>query len=88
MDSETEILQETEVAEVLLRKATVEDVKVSRKDMREGLFYWLKSDKTGKFDKKNYVITEHTDPYEVANWLAAGMMYVLLTTPEQVCTAT
>ena len=40
--------------------------------------YWVKSKDTGKFDNRNYQISEDTDWPEFRNWLRNEMVYVPL----------
>tara|TARA_R110002050_G_scaffold126085_3_gene246759 strand:- start:621 stop:869 length:249 start_codon:yes stop_codon:yes gene_type:complete len=75
---ENTISEKQEVVQVTinLRKAEPEDLKIDRCTMKRGQPFWLKSMITGKFDNKPEIISMHTDPGELAEWLKNEMIYV------------
>ena len=75
---EKKINKEPEVVSisVRLRKADADDLKLNKKEFKIGQPFWVRSNSTGEFDNKNYLISEDTDPYEIKRWLDFGMIWV------------
>jgi len=61
---------------VKLRPAEPSDLKADTKNLKIGQPFWLKSQITGKFDNKAYILSYDQDPAEIAEWLNKKMIYV------------
>jgi hypothetical protein len=72
LDKEIEVIS----IKVKLRKAVADDLKVDNKNLKIGQPFWLRSNTTGEFDNKNYLISEETDPYDIFKWLQFGMIWI------------
>lgn len=69
-------LDETFFANVKLRKALPNDLKINNQQLKIGYPYWQRSVQTGDFDQRTYFLSEHTDPFELKHQLDNEMIYV------------
>lgn len=66
-----------EVAQVYVRKAKASDLNNEMGTARKlGQPFWVKSQKTGKFDNAPHILSTQSNKYEIKAWLEQGMLYV------------
>lgn len=65
-----------ETVEIKLRPAEAADLKRDNMTLKQGVCFWLKSNITGQFDNKNYIIDQDTDVMELKYWLDHNMIYI------------
>ena len=67
---------ETIETTVILRKAKLWDVFHNGFNKRLGQPFWVKSQQTGRFDNRGYIVQNFTNAKELKSWIEQGMLYV------------
>lgn len=61
---------------ITLRSAKMWDVFRGKGQKRFGQPFWVKSQQTGKFDNRGYLVEHSTNAKELEKWIELGMLYV------------
>lgn len=67
---------ETLETTIVLRKAKLWDVFHNGFNKRLGQAFWVKSQQTGRFDNRCYIVENFTNAKELKAWVEQGMLYV------------